>query len=199
MRLDVKRLKQRLDSGHISESGGIARRVRSALLRWPIAIAAAALIVLIVAAVLLVPKKTAPMDSIAILPFAHDAAYPDGEYLSDGITENIINSLSQLPKLRVTARSLVFRYKAKDADPRKAGTELGVRAVLTGRVAQRGNNLLVQAELVDVNSGSQLWGQQYNRELADIFAVQENIASEISGKLQSTLTGEDLKRVTKRF
>jgi len=199
MRLELKRLKQRWDSGHISESGGIARRVRSALLKWPIALAAVALVVLVVAAVLLIPKKIAPMDSIAILPFAHDAAYPDGEYLSDGITENIINSLSLLPKLRVTARSLVFRYKGKDADPRKAGAELQVRAVLTGRVVQRGNNLTVQTELVDVESGSQLWGQQYNRELADIFTVQEDIASEISEKLQSRFSGEDLKRVTKRY
>src|SRR3989442_1141227 len=199
MRLELRRLKQGLDSGQISESGGMARRLRSALLSWPIALAAAALVVLVIAAVLLVPKKTAPMDSIAILPFAHDAAYPDGEYLSDGITENIINTLSLLPKLRVTARSLVFRYKGKDTDPRKAGAELQVRAVLTGRVVQRGNNLTVQTELVDVASGSQLWGQQYNRELADIFTVQEDIASEISEKLQSRFNGEDLKRATKRY
>ena len=199
MRLDLKRLKHRLDSGHISESGGIARSVRSVLVRWPIAVAAAAIVALVVAAVLLVPTKTAGVDSIAILPFAHDAAYPDGEYLSDGITENIINSLSLLPKLHVTARSLVFRYKGKDTDPRKAGAALQVRAVLTGRVVQRGNNLTVQTELVDVDSGSQLWGQQYNRELADMFTVQEDIASEISEKLQSRLTGEDLKRVTKRY
>jgi len=199
MRLELRRLKQGLDSGHISESGGMTRRLRSALLSWPIALAAAAFVVLVVAAVLLVPKKTAPMDSIAILPFAHDAAYPDGEYLSDGITENIINTLSLLPKLRVTARSLVFRYKGKDTDPRKAGAELQVRAVLTGRVVQRGNNLTVQTELVDVDSGSQLWGQQYNRELADIFTVQEDIASEISEKLQSRFNGEDLKRATKRY
>jgi TolB-like protein/Tfp pilus assembly protein PilF len=199
MRLELKRLKQRLDSGDISETGRIARLVRTALLRWPIAVAAAALVVLIVAVVLFGPKKTAQMDSIAILPFAHDAAYPDGEYLSDGITENIINALSLLPKLHVTARSLVFRYKGKDTDPRKAGEELQVRAVLTGRVVQRGNNLTVQTELVDVDSGSQLWGQQYNRELADIFTVQEDIASEISEKLQSRFSGEDLKRVTKRY
>ena len=202
IRLELKRLQRDLDSVTTSAAGGSERWIRSLVARRRVVFAGAGLLLLlllIIVAGLLGPNKSAPLDSIAILPFAHDAAYPDGEYLSDGITESIINSLSQLPKLRVTARSLVFRYKAKDADPRKAGTELGVRAVLTGRVAQRGNNLLVQAELVDVNSGSQLWGQQYNRELADIFAVQENIASEISAKLQSTLTGEDLKRVTKRF
>jgi TolB-like protein/Tfp pilus assembly protein PilF len=200
IRLELKRLQRDLDSVTTVAAGGSGHWVRSVATRGTmIGGAVLLLLLLVIVSGLLGPNKSAQLDSIAILPFAHDAAYPDGEYLSDGITESIMNSLSQLPKLRVTARSLVFRYKAKDTDPRKAGSELGVRAVLTGRVAQRGNNLIVQTELVDVNSGSQLWGQQYNRELADIFSVQENIASEISGKLQSTLTGEDLKRVTKRF
>src|SRR5436190_2110028 len=199
MRLDLRRLKRDLDSGQVSVNGSKRRWFPNVRATRRTVFAGVALVLLLVAAGLLVPRKSARWDSIAILPFAHDAAYADGEYLSDGITENIINSLSQLPQLRVAARSLVFRYKGKDTDPRKAGTELGARTVLTGRVVQRGNSLTVQTELVDVANGSQLWGQQYNRGLADIFTVQEDIASEISEKLQSRLTGEDLKRVTKRF
>jgi TolB-like protein/Tfp pilus assembly protein PilF/predicted Ser/Thr protein kinase len=200
VRLELTRLKRHVDAGQTPDLAEDRRSVRKLLMKRPLALAAAGLAaVLVIAGVLLLPMKTAEVDSIAILPFAHDAAYPDAEYLSDGITESIINSLAQLTKIHVTARSLVFRYKGKDVDPRKAGEELKVRTVLTGRVVQRANNLIVQAELVDVSSGSQLWGEQYNRGLADIFTVQEDIASEISGRLQSRLTGEDLKRVTKRF
>jgi serine/threonine protein kinase len=119
-------------------------------------------------------------DSIAVLPFENATADPNTEYLSDGLTESIINSLSRLPKLRVMARSTVFRYKGQITDPQKVGSELNVRAVLTGRVVQRGDLLTVGAELVDVADGWRLWGEQYNRKLADVLTVQEEIANEIS-------------------
>jgi TolB-like protein/Tfp pilus assembly protein PilF len=121
------------------------------------------------------------------------------EYLSDGITDTLINSLSQLRKLRVVPRGLVFRYKGREVDPQQLGNELNVRAVLTGRVMQRGEMLLIGTELLDVARVSQLWGAQYNRKMADIFIVQEEIAREISEKLRLELTGEEKKRLAKRF
>jgi len=120
------------------------------------------------------------------------------EYLSDGITDTLINSLSQLRKLRVVPRGLVFRYKGQEVDPQRLGSELNVRAVLTGRVMQRGEMLLVGTELLDVARVSQLWGALYNRKMADVFIVQEEIAREISERLRLELTGEEKKRLAKR-
>jgi serine/threonine protein kinase/tetratricopeptide (TPR) repeat protein len=139
------------------------------------------------------------IDSIAILPLINASGDPNTEYLSDGITESIINSLSRLPRLRVMARSTVFRYKGRESDPREVGEELGVRAVLTGRLQVFGDRLMIGTELVDAFDGAQLWGEHYNRSLADIFAVQDEIAREISEKLQLKLTGEEKRRLAKRY
>src|SRR5712692_8431786 len=138
------------------------------------------------------------IDSIAVLPFVNQNRDPDTEYLSDGLTESIINSLTQLPSLRVSPRSSVFQYKGKDTDPIKIGHDLGVRAVLTGRMLQRGDNLMVSAELLDVRDNKQLWGEQYNRKLADALAVQQEISREISERLRTKLTGEEQKQLTRR-
>ncbi|HEV8132938.1 MAG TPA: hypothetical protein VGQ81_16945, partial [Acidobacteriota bacterium] len=132
-------------------------------------------------------------------PFANASADPNTEYLSDGLTESLINNLSQLPKLRVMARSTVFRYKGKEADPQKVGQDLHVRAVLSGRLLQRGDTLVVRAELMDVAKGSQLWGGEYNRKTADVFALQEDLSKEISEKLRLRLSGEQKQRLTKRY
>ncbi len=145
-----------------------------------------------------VPRSRKAFDSIAVLPFENATADSNTEYLSDGITESIINSLSHLPKLRVMARSTVFRYKGQTADPQKVGNDLNVRAVLTGRVVQRGDSLVIGTELVDVANGWRLWGEQYNRKLADLVAVQDEIANEISRNLRLSLTGEEKKRLSKR-
>lgn len=142
-------------------------------------------------------RKT--MDSIAVLPLENVGNNTNAEYLSDGITESLINSLSQLPKLRVMARSTVFRYKSQKIDPLKIGQELDVGAVLTGRVVQRGDILSIQAELVDVSDGSQLWGEQYTRRMSDILLLQEEISREISGKLRLRISGETKGRLTKRY
>ncbi len=112
------------------------------------------------------------IDSIAVLPLVNTSADPETEYLSDGITESLINSLSQLSNMKVIARSSVFRYKGRETDPQVIGRELGVRAVLMGRVIQRGDSLIISAELVDVQDNRHIWGEQYNRRLADIFTVQ---------------------------
>ncbi len=139
------------------------------------------------------------IDSLAVLPLINASADASAEYLSDGITESIINSLSQLPKLRVVPRSTVFRYKGQDIDPQEVGEELGVRAVLTGRAVQLGDSLIIKTELIDVAHESQIWGEQYRRKVTDIFELQEEIANEISAKLRLKLTGEEKKRLTKRY
>lgn len=137
--------------------------------------------------------------SLAVLPFVNVSADPDMDYLSDGITESLMNSLAQLPNLKVMSRSSVFRYKGSSQDPRSAGRELRVQAVLTGRVQQRGMNLLVSTELVDVRNNTHLWGEQYNKPLSDIFAIQEEISREISQKLQLKLTGKQQQFLLKRY
>jgi TolB-like protein/Flp pilus assembly protein TadD len=137
--------------------------------------------------------------SLAVLPFANGTADPNAEYLSDGLTESIINSVSQLQNLRVVARNTVFRYKSKEVDPQKVGSELGVCSVLTGRILQLGDRLIIRAELIDVLNGWQIWGEQYQRKLSDILVVQEEISEEISLALKRTLTGDDKKRLTKRY
>lgn len=139
------------------------------------------------------------IDSLAILPLVNASGDPDTEYLSDGITESIINTLSQLPKLRVMARSTVFRYKGGEVDPQVVGRELGVRAVLTGRVLQRGELLIIKAEMADAGDGSHLWGEQYSRKLSDIFTIEEEISREISEKLRLKLSGAEKKQLAKRY
>src|SRR5262249_12156878 len=139
------------------------------------------------------------IDSIAVLPFVNATGDPNTEYLGDGITESIINSLSQLPNLGVIARNSAFRYKGKDTDAPTVGRELKVRSVLTGRVVQHGDNLLISVDLVDASNNHQLWGQQYNRKVADVFAVQEEIAKEISEKLRLKLSGTAAKRPTENL
>ena len=140
-----------------------------------------------------------PVTSIAILPLVNTNADSETEHFSDGITENIINSLSHLPKLRVMARSTVFRYKCSELDPITIGRELNVGAVLTGRLVQRGDSLNISTELVDVTDGAQIWGEQYSRKLGDIFSVLEEIAMEISSRLRLKLSGMEKKQLAKHF
>jgi eukaryotic-like serine/threonine-protein kinase len=138
------------------------------------------------------------IDSIAVLPFENASRDPEHEYLSDGIAGSLIHILATLPKLRVIAQSTVFRYKGQAVDPQAVGRELNVRAVLTGRIIQSGGSLRVGTELVDVATGSLLWGAQYDRKPGDIFAIQDDISNEISEKLRLKLTRAEKKRLTKR-
>ena len=136
--------------------------------------------------------------SIAVLPFENQNRDPDTDYLCDGIPESIINSLSELPNLKVMSRNSVFHYKGKETDARTVGKELNVQTLLTGRVRQRGDSLTIGVELINAQDNSQLWGQQYNRKLADVFAVQEEIATEVSEKLRLKLTGTEKEQLAKR-
>ena len=139
------------------------------------------------------------IDSLAVLPFVNGSGDPNAEYLSDGITESLINSLSQLPHLKVMSRDSAFMYKGKETDARTIGQALGVRAVLKGRVMQRGDDLQISAELVDARDNSHIWGQQYSRKAADIFALQGELAKEMTSMLRMRLTGEDEKRMAKSY
>jgi TolB-like protein len=139
-----------------------------------------------------------PEKSIAVLPFENQNRDPDTDYLCDGIPESIINSLSELPKLKVMSRNSVFHYKGKETDAPTVGRELKVQTLLTGRVRQRGNDLTIGVELINAQDNSQVWGQQYSRKLADIFAVQEEIAKEVSEKLRLKLTGAEEEQLAKR-
>jgi serine/threonine protein kinase/tetratricopeptide (TPR) repeat protein len=138
----------------------------------------------------LAPHPGSSIDSLAVLPFANVTADPNSEYLSDGLTESLIGSLSQLPNLVVRPRSAVFRYKAKDVDPQKAASDLKVGAIVTGRVTQRNDSLVVSVELTDVRTNRNLWSEQYDRKLSDALSVQREIAGEISARLRERLTGE---------
>ena len=135
--------------------------------------------------------------SLAVLPFENASGEAEHEYLSDGITGSLINTLATVPKLRVMAQSTVFRYKGRKIDPQAIGRELNVRAVLTGRIMHVGSSLRIGTELVDVATGSQIWGAQYNRKPDDILVVQDEISDEISGKLRLELTRAEKKRLTK--
>jgi eukaryotic-like serine/threonine-protein kinase len=139
------------------------------------------------------------INSVAILPFTNDSNDPNAEYLSDGITESIINSLSQLPRLKVMSRTAVFRFKGRNVDPQEVGRSLNVGAVLMGRLVKLGDRLVIKTELIDVSDGSQIWGAEYNNSLSDIFAVQDEISRTISEKLRFRLTGEDEEKLAKRY
>jgi TolB-like protein/Tfp pilus assembly protein PilF len=139
------------------------------------------------------------VESIAVIPFVNENKDSNIEWVSDGLTESIINSLTQLPNLKVIARSSVFRYKGKETDPIVVGKELGVRAVLTGRVQQRGDTMFISAELVDVRDDKQLWGDQYERKLSDMLSVQRDIAREITNNLRPTLSGVEQTKANKQY
>jgi len=137
------------------------------------------------------------IDSVAVLPFVNVSGDPSSDYLSDGISESIIDSLSQIPQLQVVARSTVFQYKGKNADPLAVGRALHVRGVVTGQLIQRGDTVVIRASLTDVKRGTQVWGDQYNRKLADVLAVQQEMAEQISNELRTKLSGDE-KRMLAR-
>src|SRR4030095_14705911 len=139
------------------------------------------------------------ISSVAVLPFINASGNSELEYLSDGMTDSLINSLSQLPNLSVKARSSVFRYKGLEVDPQKLASDLSVQAILNGRVVQHGNDLILYLSLVDGRNGNQVWGEQYNRKVSDIVALQTEIAREVSRKLQARVSGVDEQRLTKNY
>jgi eukaryotic-like serine/threonine-protein kinase len=165
-----------------------------------LALAIAGSLIVIAACVLgiyLKGNRTGRIDSIAVLPLENRSENPEADYISDGVTESINNSLARLPGLRVVPHNLAYHYKGKGMDVQTIGKTLGVQSVLTGRVAQRGDDLTIGVELDDVRNGTELWGQQYNRKMADLLAVQNDIAREVSQHLRSQLSAAEQKNLTK--
>ena len=139
------------------------------------------------------------IESIAVLPFINQSGNADAEYLSDGMTESLITSLSQLPNLNVKARSSVFRYKGKEMDAKTVGRELKVQAVLNGRILQRGEQLTLNLELIDTATENVIWSDQYDRKQSDLVSLQSEIARDVSSKLKTKLTGADEAKVAKKY
>jgi serine/threonine protein kinase len=167
-----------------------------------VAILAAAAVVVAVAAIayfLYLTSGGAAIDSVAVLPFVNASADPNTEYLSDGISDSLINSLSRLPNLKVISLNRVLRYKGQQVDPQTVGHELNVKAVLMGRLTQQGDGLSITTELVDVRDNRRLWGEQYSSKLSGILVVQGEIARQISDGLRLRLTGEEKKQLAKRY
>jgi serine/threonine protein kinase/Tfp pilus assembly protein PilF len=199
---DLRRLKRDTDSGqstHLTRAIATAHAQQHRRRRLGIiAAASVSVMALVFLSLYFFLWRSRPIDSIAILPFVNASSDPQVEYLSDGLTESLINSLSQLPNLSVMSRNSVFRYKGKGADPKSVGKELGVRAVFLGRVVQQGGNLSVSVELVDTTNNRHLWGEQYNRKESDLLTMQEEITQDISGTLKLQLTGEEKSLLAKR-
>ena len=133
-----------------------------------------------------------------MLPFVNESGDPELEYLSDGIADSLIRSLSEVPNLYVKARSTVFRYKGKEADPRSLGRELGVQAVLTGRLTKRAEQITFGLELINVGDENVIWTDQYDRKLADLVALQSEIGRDVSSKLSTKLSGADVAKLNKQ-
>ena len=144
-------------------------------------------------------KRERAIESVAVLPFENKSGNADSEYLSDGLAESLIYRLSQLSNLKVSPRSSVFRYKGKEIDAEKIGNELGVDAVMSGRLTQRGDNLTISVDLVDVRNKRTLWGEQFERKMSDLLSTQREIAAAIAEKLQVRLSGNDTKGITKPY
>jgi serine/threonine-protein kinase len=158
-----------------------------------------AAIVLAVVAVIYFYSGRQTIDSVAVLPFVNDSNDPNAEYFSDGVTESIIRSLSQISGLKVMSRSAVFRFKGRNVDAQEVGRSLKVGAVLAGRVVRQGDRLIIETELIDVSDGSQLWSAEYNNSVSEILAVQDEISRKISESLRLRLTGEDVQKLGKRY
>jgi TolB-like protein/Tfp pilus assembly protein PilF len=161
-------------------------------------VAAAGVAILLLATAFYFLRARGTIDSLAVLPFANASNNAELEYLSDGLTEQLINGLTQFPGLKVMARTTAFTYKGKQVDPKQVGSDLHVRAVLTGRVAQRGDNLVVQADLVDASDGAELWGRQYNGKAADIQSVQEEITRQVAERLRAKSSNVEGARPDRR-
>ena len=165
----------------------------------PATIGVVVLAALATGAYFLYARWTSPrIDSIAVLPFVNESGSAEFEYLSDGVTETLINSLSQIPNLSVKGRSSVFRYKGKDVEPQQAASELGVRAILNGRVLQRGDSITLSVDLTDGSTGNQIWGDQYVRKLTDIVALQKEVAKDVAEKLKARLTSAQEQQLAKQ-
>ena len=197
MLADLKRLRRDSSSARVEIASGPSPSRRSKTLIWAMG-GVVALALLAGAAFFWRSRSDSEqITSVAVMPFVNATNDPNSEYLSDGITESLINNLSQLPNLVVMARSSVFRYKGRDVDPQVVAKELKVQALVTGRIVQHGDQLIISSELIDARTSRNLWGDQYDRKLSDALAVQQEITGAISAKLRERLSGEAKTQVAK--
>ncbi|HEY6927885.1 MAG TPA: protein kinase, partial [Steroidobacteraceae bacterium] len=196
MLADLKRLRRDSSSARVEIAAEPSPKKSNTLL-W--AISGVVALALLAGAAFLWRSRSSSgqITSVAVMPFVNATNNPDSDYLSDGITESLINNLSQLPNLVVMARSSVFRYKGRDVDPQTVAKELKVEALVTGRIVQHGDQLVISSELIDARSSRNLWGDQYDRKLSDALAVQQEITSAISAKLRERLSGETKAQVAR--
>jgi eukaryotic-like serine/threonine-protein kinase len=199
IRTDLQRLKRDTESTKVAGVPASADKPLKREKLWIVGAACGAIIGLVIAgAWYLRSDRTAQIDSIAVLPFTNGGGDANTDYLSDGITESLIASLTHVPELKVKSRNSVFRYKGKDIDVQKAGNELGVSALVSGRVTPHGDNVEVSAELTDVRDNTELWGQHYGGKSADIISLQQQIAGDVAAKLRSKLSVSERQQVTKQ-
>jgi eukaryotic-like serine/threonine-protein kinase len=199
IRTDLQRLKRDTESPRISAAHALPDKRFHGRKFW---IALSACIAVIGLAALgiwsLRSGKAAQIDSIAVLPFTNGGGDANSDYLSDGMTESLIDNLAHVPQLKVRSRNSVFHYKGKDVDVQRVGSDLGVAALVSGRVIPRGDTIEVSAELSDVRDNSVLWGQHYSGKSADIISLQQQIAGDIAEKLRSKLSTSEKQQVTKQ-
>ncbi len=199
MRTDLQRLKRDTESTKITATQASPDKPLKRRTLW--VVLAACIVVIGLAAVgtwYLRSGRAAQIDSIAVLPFTNGGGDANTDYLSDGITESLIDNLAHVPQLKVKSRNSVFRYKGKDVDVQKVGNELGVSALVSGRVVPRGDSIEVSAELTDVRDNTEIWGQHYSGKSTDIISLQQQIAGDIAEKLRSKLSTSEKQQVTKQ-
>ena len=199
IRTDLQRLKRDTESTKITAPQASPDKPLKRRTLW--VVLAACIVVIGLAAVgtwYLRTGRAAQIDSIAVLPFTKGGGDANTDYLSDGITESLIGNLAHVPQLKVKSRNSVFRYKGKDVDVQKVGSDLGVSAVVSGRVTPHGDNIEVSAELTDVRDSTEIWGQHYSGRSADIISLQQQIASDIAEKLRNKLSSSEKQQVTKQ-
>src|SRR5689334_16958402 len=199
MRTDLQRLKRDAESSKVV---GVPASADTPLKRSKLWIVAAVCIIVLGFAAggtwYLRSSRASQIDSIAVLPFNNLSGDANADYLSDGITESLIASLTHVPELKVKSRNSVFRYKGKEVDVQKAGNDLGVSALVSGRVTLRGDSLEISAELTDVRDNTEVWGQHYSGKSTEMISLQQQIAGDVADKLRSKLSSSEKQQITKQ-
>jgi len=201
---DLKRLKRDTDTSRVTAATGAASvaALPARGMKWRMGLLAAGLSVAVVLAFVFLfgvnRSKLNSVDSVAVLPFVNATGDTNAEYLSEGITQGLINTLAQLPKLKVVSLMSAYRYKGKAIDPPAVGRELGVHTILTGRMTRLGDSITISAELIDAEQDRQMWGKQYQRKLSDVSSLQPDITRDITENLQMKLTGAQRNLMAQR-
>ncbi len=199
IRTDLQRLERETESARIVGAQSSPDKTLKSGKLWGVLAACIALIGLgAVGTWYLRSGRTGKIDSLAVLPFTNGVGDANTDYLSDGITESLIDNLAHVPQLKVKSRNSVFHYKGEDVDVQKVGNELGVSALVSGRVVPRGDTVEVSTELIDVRDNTEIWGQHYRGKSADIISLQQQIAGDIAEKLRSKLSTSEKQQVTKQ-